>query len=315
MPVLPDELREFPPYRTRVMTPADLKAVAQIDRDAFELYRRQQRRLVRPLRLRTPENLNAAVRRPYPGVVVESPPGYVVGYCFTHVWGVLGWLGTLGVAPASQGLGLGRAVTAAGLELLRQAGCQTLALETMPESGKNIALYTRLGLALHTLTCLLQGEVLAASSTHFEVWSGGGALREVAGRLAPGLDPTPAARWLDDEEAGRTLIWREDGQAVAFAVLRHKPRRLEGMQTHLTVEAAACLPGAVEHWPRYLSEMQLYAERLGQMGLVLPVNGQQSALLEWALAAGLRIVHTRVRMVSGHDLGGADDLLMLTLAM
>ncbi|MCZ7541745.1 MAG: GNAT family N-acetyltransferase [Anaerolineae bacterium] len=315
MPVLPDELREFPPYRTRVMTPADLKAVAQIDRDAFELYRRQQRRLVRPLRLRTPENLNAAVRRPYPGVVVESPPGYVVGYCFTHVWGVLGWLGTLGVAPASQGLGLGRAVTAAGLELLRQAGCQTLALETMPESGKNIALYTRLGLALRTLTCLLQGEVLAASSTHFEVWSGGGALREVAGRLAPGLDPTPAARWLDDEEAGRTLIWREDGQAVAFAVLRHKPRRLEGMQTHLTVEAAACLPGAVEHWPRYLSEMQLYAERLGQMGLVLPVNGQQSALLEWALAAGLRIVHTRVRMVSGHDLGGADDLLMLTLAM
>ena len=315
MPVLPDELREFPPYRTRVMTPADLKAVAQIDRDAFELYRRQQRRLVRPLRLRTPENLNAAVRRPYPGVVVESPPGRVAGYCFTHVWGVLGWLGTLGVAPASQGLGLGRAVTAAGLELLRQAGCQTLALETMPESGKNIALYTRLGLALRTLTCLLQGEVLAASSTHFEVWSGGGALREVAGRLAPGLDPTPAARWLDDEEAGRTLIWREDGQAVAFAVLRHKPRRLEGMQTHLTVEAAACLPGAAEHWPRYLSEMQLYAERLGQMGLVLPVNGQQSALLEWALAAGLRIVHTRVRMVSGHDLGGADDLLMLTLAM
>lgn len=315
MPVLPDELREFPPYRTRVMTPADLKAVAQIDRDAFELYRRQQRRLVRPLRLRTPENLNAAVRRPYPGVVVESPPGYVVGYCFTHVWGVLGWLGTLGVAPASQGLGLGRAVTAAGLELLRQAGCQTLALETMPESGKNIALYTRLGLALRTLTCLLQGEVLAASSTHFEVWSGGGALREVAGRLAPGLDPTPAARWLDDEEAGRTLLWREDGEAVAFAVLRHKPRRLEGMQTHLTVETAACLPGAAEHWPRYLSEMQLYAERLGQMGLVLPVNGQQSALLEWALAAGLRIVHTRVRMVSGHDLGGADDLLMLTLAM
>ena len=118
MPLLPDELRQTPPYRARVMTPADLKAVAQIDRDAFELYRRQQRRLARSLRLRTPENLNAAVRRPYPGVVVESPPGRVVGYCFAHVWGALGWLGTLGVTPASQGLGLGRAVTAAGLELL-----------------------------------------------------------------------------------------------------------------------------------------------------------------------------------------------------
>jgi len=185
----------------------------------------------------------------------------------------------------------------------------------MPESGKNIALYARLGLELRTLTCLLQGEVLAASSTHFEVWDGGEALREVAGRLAPGLDPTPAARWLDDEEAGRTFLWREDGEAVAFAVLRHKPRRLEGMQTHLTVEAAGCLPHAAEHWPRYLSEMQAYAERLGQMGLALPVNGRQLALLESALAAGLHIVPTRVRMVSGHDLGGADDLLMLTLAM
>lgn len=41
-------------------------------------------------------------------------------------------------------------MTAAGLELLRQAGCQTLALETMPESGKNIALYARLGLALRS---------------------------------------------------------------------------------------------------------------------------------------------------------------------
>ncbi len=53
-----------PPYRTRIITPADLKVIAQIDRDAFEQYRRQQRQLVRPLRLRTPENMNAAIRRP-----------------------------------------------------------------------------------------------------------------------------------------------------------------------------------------------------------------------------------------------------------
>jgi predicted N-acetyltransferase YhbS len=118
------------------MTPADLKAVCQVDRDAFEAYRRQQRQLTHPLRLRTPENMNAAIRRPHPGVVVESPPGRIAGYCFTHHWGTLGWLGTLGVTPPRQGLGLGRAVIAAGLDLLREIGCQTLALETMPESGK-----------------------------------------------------------------------------------------------------------------------------------------------------------------------------------
>jgi mycothiol synthase len=128
------------------MRPADLKAVCQIDRDAFETYRRQQRQLTRPLRLRTPENMNAALRRPMPGVVIESPPGRIAGYCFTHIWGSFGWLGTLGVAPSQQGSGLGRAVTAAGLRVLREAGCRVLALETMPESGKNLALYIRLGL-------------------------------------------------------------------------------------------------------------------------------------------------------------------------
>lgn len=304
-----------PPYRTRIITPADLKTIAQIDRDAFEQYRRQQRQLVRPLRLRTSENMNAAIRRPYPGVVVESPPGQVVGYCFTHVWGSLGWLGTLGVAPSHQGQGLGRAVTAAGLALLRQAGCQTLALETMPESGKNIALYTRLGLDARALTLLFQGAVPAASTTTFEVWEGGSALREIAGRLVPGLDPTPAARWLEDEEAGRTLIWQRDGVPVAFAALRHRARRPEGLQTHLTVEVAACLPEAATLWPRLLGEMQAYAGRLHLIGLVLPVNAQQRALVHSALDAGLLIVHTRVRMLSGGELGGADDVLLLTLAM
>ncbi len=309
------DLSDVLPYRTRVMTPADIKVVAEIDRDAFEAYRRRQRQLIRPLRLRTPENMNAAVRRPYAGVVIESPTGQVVGYCFTHVWGSLGWLGTLGVAPPHQGSGFGQAVIAAGLDLLRQAGCTILALETMPESGKNLALYIRLGLEPRYMTLLFQGGVVPAKETHYEVWNGGDALACIASRLVPGLDPTPAALWLANEEAGRTLIWREDGEPVAFAVLRHKPRRLEGMQTHLTVEVAACLPEAEAHWPRYLAEMQTYARYLQQSGLVLPVNTRQIALTRAALDAGLRITYTRVRMVGGMSLGDTQALLMLTLAM
>lgn len=303
------------PLRTRIMTPADLKIVAQIDRDAFEAYRRRQRQLIRPLRLRTPENMNAAVRRPHAGVVVEAPPGRVVGYCFTHVWGTLGWLGTLGISPPHQGSGYGRAVIAAGLDLLRRAGCTVLALETMPESGKNLALYTRLGLAPRFMTLLFQGRLEPAAKAHYEVWEGGDALTQIASQVMPGLDPTPAARWLVEEEAGRTLVWYEDGAPAAFAVLRHKPRRLESMQTYLTVEVAACHPGAAAHWPRYLSEMQTYARYLQQRGLVLPVNARQTTLMHAALDAGLRITYTRVRMVAGGTLGDEDSLLLVTLAM
>jgi len=297
------------------MTPADLKVVCQIDRDAFEAYRRQQRQLLHPMRLRTPENMNAAIRRPFPGMVVESPPGRVVGYCFTHVWGSLGWLGTLGVAPPNQGFGLGRAVIAAGLEMLRQAGCTTLALETMPESGKNLALYMELGLEAHHLTLVYQGAPVSVANTTFALWQGGSALRDVAGQIVPGLDPTPAARWLADEEAGRTLIWHEAGRLAAFAIVRHGPRRLESVPDYVTVEAAACLPDAVQRWPLYLGEMQTYARHLGKSGLAIPVNTQQVALTRAALDAGMRITYTRVRMVSGEPVGKPDDLLMLTLAM
>ena len=61
--------------------------------------------------------------------------------------------------------------------------------------------------------------------------------------------------------------------------------------------------------------MQAYAEGRGRAGLVLPVNADQTALLDSVLDAGMRIVQTRVRMVRGGALGGPDDLLMLTLAM
>ncbi|MBN1963046.1 MAG: GNAT family N-acetyltransferase [Anaerolineae bacterium] len=310
------DLAHTPEYTIRQMSPADLGIVRQIDRDAFDMMRRQERRPSHALNLRTLDNMRAALRRPHPGVVIEWPPGRVVGYCFTHVWGSLGWLGTLGIAPRSQGIGLGRAVIAAGLDVLRRAGCRVLALETMPDSGKNLALYTRLGLDPRHLTVLCQGAPPQVTSTHFERWNGDGdSLRQIASGLVPGLDPAPAARWLAEEQAGDTLIWSEGGQPVAFAALRAGPRRDEGFPSSLTVEAAACLPEAAHLWPRYLGEMQTHARNQGKSGLVLPVNTHQAVLLRGLLDAGLRIVHTRVRMATGESLGGPESILLMTLAM
>jgi len=305
----------FFPHVTRPMEPADREIVRQIDRDAFERLRRNE--LPGRLSLRTAENIDAAFERPYPGVVLEAPRGQVVGYCFTHVWGSLGWLGTLGIAPVRQGIGLGRPLVAAGLRLLEEAGCSALALETMPESGRNLALYTRLGLEPRRLTLLFEASPPAARTTHWAIWRDeSDDLRAVASALVPGLDPTPAARWLLHEESGDTLVWRDAaGEPVCFAVLRHAPRRQGSLQAYLTVEAAACLPRVADEWPRFLAEMQAYAEGRGRAGLVLPVNADQTALLGSALDAGMRIVQTRVRMVRGGALGGPDDLLMLTLAM
>lgn len=298
------------------MTPDDLHALNRIDRDAFEHYRRRHGQLNRALRLRTAENMRAAVHRPHAGVVVEWPAGRVVGYCFTHVWGSFGWLGTLGVLPDYQGRGLGQTVIAAGLDALDAAGCTTLALETMPESGKNLALYARLELEVRRLTLIMQGSVPPAPAMRFVRWQGDPApLCAVGHRLLPGLDPTPAARWLAAEDGGETLVWLEDGQPSAFAVLRSTSRRSSGMHPYLTAEAVGCVPDAVAHWPRYLAEMQAFAIRQHKTGLVFPVNGQQSALLRALLAERFRVVYTRVRMARGAVIGAPDARFALTLAM
>jgi GNAT superfamily N-acetyltransferase len=298
------------------MTLDDLEAVRLIDHAAFEDYRRHQNTLPRSLRPRTLDNMLAALQRPCPGIVLETGPGQILGYCFTHLWGSLGWLGTLGVLPRSQGMGLGRAVIAAGLDTLREAGCTTLALETMPESGRNLALYTRLGLDAREMTLLCHGRARIPSlHTSFEVWESGDALHTIGSHLFPGLDPSPAARWVIDERAGATLVWHEDGAPSAFAILRGSPRREDTLQSHFTIEAAGCLPSAAEHWPRYLGEMQVFARSQGKVGLMLPVNTRQIDLLRATLEAGFQIIHTRVRMVSGASLGAPDAILMLTLAM
>jgi ribosomal protein S18 acetylase RimI-like enzyme len=312
-----DLLANVPPHILRPMTPADLSTVRDIDREAFETYRRQHGQLQHRLPLRTLANMRAALDRPFPGVIIEWPKGQPAGYCFTHLWGSVGWLGTLGVRPRKQGYGLGKAVIAGGLGLLREAGCSTLALETMPESGKNLAVYTRLGLDVGSMTLLLRGESDPARETHFDLWDGENenALRAVTNTLVPGLDPTPAAQWLAAERAGDTLVWHDGGQPFAFAIVRHAPRRDASRQTHLTVEMAACAPDAADRWPQVLAELQNFARGIDKAGLLLPVNAAQAGLLRGTLETGLHIMHTRVRMARGAPLGGPDAVLLMTLAM
>lgn len=308
-------LSNTPPHIIRLMTLDDIDAVCEIDREAFETYRRQHGQLDQRLPQRTTANMEAALNRPFPGVIVEWPAGRPAGYCFTHIWGSVGWLGTLGVEPRKQGFGLGKAVIAGGLDLLRRAGCETLALETMPESGKNLALYTRLGLEIRMMTLLLRGELDPAPTTTFDIWHEDHTLRTIMARLLPGLDPAPAAHWMIQEAAGETVVWYEGGEPAAFAILRSVPRRTASRQAYLTVELAACVPEAASHWLRYLGELHTYARRLNQPGVLLPVNARQTMLLNSLLNAGMQIVHTRVRMARGIELGGPDDVIMLTLAM
>jgi GNAT superfamily N-acetyltransferase len=81
--------------------------------------------------------------RPFVAVEGEAIVGTGVG----TVNGAAGWVGTVFVAPAQRGKGLGRTLTGAVMDALEEAGCRTLVLVA---SEEGLPLYERLGFRVVT---------------------------------------------------------------------------------------------------------------------------------------------------------------------
>jgi GNAT superfamily N-acetyltransferase len=79
--------------------------------------------------------------------VAETATGEVVGTGVATVNGPVGWIGTIWVAPAWRGHGVGRLLTEAPIEAAEDAGCRTLVL-VATEVGQ--PLYERLGFTVQT---------------------------------------------------------------------------------------------------------------------------------------------------------------------
>jgi len=86
------------------------------------------------------------------GCYVLEVNGQIVAYAFSRLWGTVGWIGPLAVIPEFQGQALGKEMVLTCVDFLKESGAQTIGLETMPRSYKNIGLYSRLGFLPQSLT-------------------------------------------------------------------------------------------------------------------------------------------------------------------
>ena len=73
----------------------------------------------------------------------------------------VGWIGTIFVAPAWRGQGLGRAITQAIIDRLEAAGCRTLVLVATAEGRR---LYERMGFEIQTRYRILEAPGLCPAS-------------------------------------------------------------------------------------------------------------------------------------------------------
>jgi GNAT superfamily N-acetyltransferase len=79
--------------------------------------------------------------------VAEDGDGTIVGTGVATINGPVGWIGTIWVAPAHRGHGLGRALTAATIDAADAAGCRTLVLVA---TDRGRPLYEGLGFEVQT---------------------------------------------------------------------------------------------------------------------------------------------------------------------
>jgi ribosomal protein S18 acetylase RimI-like enzyme len=303
-------------FTLRKMTERDLQAVAAVEAGVFTDWYRIYRREPEPLSERTVEALRYAISLdPEGNLVAMGDDGAMVGFILARTWGRVGWFGTFGVPTQLQGLGIGSALVTGAVEYL-ESKCDIIGLETMPESGSNIGLYSKLGFAVTYPTNIIELPLIREadrfSDSRIEeavVWSelGGSGrrrvlkeMRGITDSILPGLDYSSEVEAIQEHGFGRTLLSRgRDGGLDGFAILRSTSIRRENVSGRAYLHALAIRPGA--DTPAVLDDLmrQVWAScaSLGLARVAAGLSGRYADALPLLLDRGFRVMRAGIRMV------------------
>jgi predicted N-acetyltransferase YhbS len=290
----------------------DLLPVSHLIAEAFTLGRREEGYAeveVPPCRV---EMLEMYLSTTPPGCMVAERGNAVVGVAFSHVYGSTGWIGPVAVAPQWQGRGVGTQITQRCVDFLRDAGCATIGLETMPRSYRNLGFYLKLGFLPQQLTCELVRPVadMVASTMATGVrvrrfsqeteqggWSFLGRALELTNSVAEGTDYGPLIRQTCLFRFGESFLFERNGQALALAVVHTEPYFVGQKRTlaRLVVGVVAEEQRGVL-FPTVLGLLGVFARQEDLDLLCIRVPASSSWALRWAVDHGFRIVHSDLRM-------------------
>ncbi len=288
------------------MTENDLEAVARLDSLAFsETDPRTGIRL--PIPPRTIQNLLASLGLNPTGcfVAVADKP---IGYLFSRIWGNLGWIGVFGVDPAHQGQDVGQALLRAGIEGLKEAGCDIIGLETRPDKPYNIGLYTGVGfrLTFPTLNCSKKVSSPANPASYTLISRLGEkpaylAISQVSEAVQIGLDYTSEAKNAMAYQWGETFLFGWPS-TWAFAVLRSTPRRKALPDKICEIDVLAIHPDHATRLEQVLQSVEGFALDLGVSMVHLSINAVDGDALKRILDYGFRVHSVTARMTLDHQI-------------
>lgn len=228
---------------------------------------------------------------------VAEDAGRIVGSIIAMDWGSIGVLGPLSVHPEYWGHGLARHLIPPILALFERRHMALATLFTHPESPMHVRLYESFGFAMqhNTLVMRKPPDRLAADpsvelynslppNAQKEALSG---CRATTDSIFPGLDLAREIRAVAAQRLGDTLLLREAGRVIGFAVC-HVGAGSEAGSGTLYVKFAAVWPGAAEAFAALLDGCEAYAAARGAGCVVAGVNSARREAYHLMQARGYR---------------------------
>jgi GNAT superfamily N-acetyltransferase len=273
------------------MTLNDLAQVAEIDGLAFNTTQRTAKHLQACLDL-----------NPTGCFVAIAPNDRLAGYVFTRMWGMLGWIGVLGVHPEQQGKGFGKALVNTAIQYLRDSRCQTIGLSTAAEKPDNVGLYIRLGFlpSYPTLELFKTTEQPKAYTpfiflNQIDRDKALKIVSQISQKARSGLDYASEVRNACNYQWGETLFLGES-QPWAFALVRTEPKREEFVQKELEISVISMSHEKREQLPKLFNAIEELAYKRNFAQIHLAVNTSDPESLQQALKYGFRVKAMRIRM-------------------
>jgi hypothetical protein len=216
-------------------------------------------------------------------------------------------MGPLAVRTEYQGGGTGKEIVERGISWLSAEGARVIGLETMPRTMDNIGFYAGLGFAPGRLTITLTLDAVAADRApellgrlpardRDETLL---AARTLVDGLLPGYDFTRELELTDSLALGDTVLLRQNGSIVGFALCHTAPlvegRVREELRVLKLVLADESLVDPM------VQALRDFARRSGTRRVAFRVQGDYDALFRHLVAMGARVRWTDLRMaLAGH---------------
>ncbi len=295
------------------MTPSDLPQVNQVLSLAFTYARREEGYKdyrVPPCR---DAFLQMYLAQFLDGNYVIEDKHRVIGFVFSHMWGTVGWLGPLAVTPQRQGEGLGRQLVEAAVKALKQAGAETIGLETMPRNYRNLRFYAR-----HHFhpTFLTVDMVRPIDRRHFEGLPPGYEVLQfsklshsqqanfsyLADALATQVDPhlmiANEVELANFYQFGDGFLLMRHGRSVAFAVAHTEKYYHEEPRKYLKVYLAGLEPESPSaHLPAFFTMLENWALQCHLSALMLRMSTRHQQIFHRLVQNDFHPIHSDVRFV------------------